>query len=305
MNKPLLVIVGGPTGIGKTTTAIELARQLNTEIISADSRQVFKELSIGTAVPTKEELQAVKHYFIQNKSIDERFNASMYEFEVLDLLEHLFKKHKVIVLVGGSGLYIDALCNGIDDLPTIPADVRLKIFSIYENEGLKKIQQLVKKIDPEYYNTVDKNNYKRLLKAIEVYEVTNKPYSRFLKNKQKERSFNTLKIILDINREELYNRINLRVDKMIEAGLIEEAHSVFDKRDKTPLKTVGYRELFEYFDGAISLEEAITQIKNHSRTYARKQLTWFRRYKDAHWFNPEQINDMMKLINKSCLYEHN
>lgn len=299
LKRPLLVVVGGPTGIGKTATAIELAKQLNTEIISADSRQVFRELSIGTAVPSKKELMMVKHHFIQNKSIDERFNASMFEFEVLDLLSQLYQKYNVIVLVGGSGLYIDALCNGIDDLPTIPVDVRSGVFNMYKTEGLEKIQQLVQKIDPEYYNKADINNYKRLLKAIEVYEVTKKPYSSFLQNKQKTRPFDILKIILDIDREELYNRINLRVDKMIEAGLIEEARSVYHKKDLSPLKTVGYRELFEFFDGSILEEEAITQIKNHSRAYARKQLTWFRRYKDAHWFKPDETDKMLELINQS------
>lgn len=299
MNKPLLVIIGGPTGIGKTTTAIKVAQRLNTEIISADSRQVFKELCIGTAVPSVEELNAVKHHFIQNKSIDERFNASMYEFEVLDLIETLFQKHKIIVMVGGSGLYIDAVCNGIDDLPTIPYDIRQRIKTIYDTHGLSKIQEIVNRIDPEYYERVDKNNYKRMLKAVEVFEVTGKPYSSFLKNKPKERPFDTLKIILDIEREELYNRINLRVDKMVEAGLVDEARSVYHKRELTPLKTVGYRELFEHFDGTISMDEAITQVKNHSRAYARKQLTWFRRYKDAHWFSPDQVDEIIRVINNS------
>lgn len=296
LKKPLLVIIGGPTGIGKTATAIILAQQLDTEIISSDSRQVYKELSIGTAVPSDEELAAVKHHFIHHKSIDERFNASTYEFEVLDLLKALFKNRNVVVMVGGSGLYIDAVCNGIDDLPSIPSSVRRALKETYDLGGLENLQLLVQNIDPEYYASVDKNNYKRLLKALEVYEVTKKPYSTFLKRKPKERFFDTLKINLDIDREILYNRINSRVDKMIDAGLVKEAKSVYNKRNLTPLKTVGYRELFEYFDGTISLEEAITQIKNHTRAYARKQLTWFRRYKEAHWFSPGQTDKMLHLI---------
>lgn len=298
MKKPLLIIVGGPTGIGKTATAITLAQHLKTEIISSDSRQVYKELSIGTAVPSAEELRAVKHHFIHNKSIDERFNASMYEFEVLALLKELYKIHKVVVMVGGSGLYIDAVCNGIDELPTIPLSVRLALKESYDLGGLEKLQLLVQNIDPEYYESVDTNNYKRLLKALEVYEVTKKPYSTFLKKKPKERFFDTLKINLNIDREILYNQINLRVEKMVDAGLVEEAKTVYRKRHLTPLKTVGYRELFEHFDGAIGLEEAIIQVKNHTRAYARKQLTWFRRYKEAYWFSPEQTNEMLNLINQ-------
>lgn len=296
LKKSLLVIIGGPTGIGKTALGIKIAQAFRTEIISADSRQVYKELCIGTAVPEPEELEAVNHHFIQIKSVEEPYNASRYEFEVIDKLNHLFLERQVVVMVGGSGMYIDAVCEGIDDLPSIPPDVRQKYFEIYENEGLTKIQEMVKEYDPEYFEKVDKNNHKRLLKALEVNHVSNKKYSSFLKNEIKARPFDMLKIILDMDREELYNRINLRVDKMMEKGLEDEAWQMLPKRGTVPLKTVGYKEFFEYFDGSISREEAIVKIKNHSRAYARRQLTWFRRYNDAHWFSPEQHKEIISLI---------
>ena len=296
MSLPLLVIIGGPTGIGKTATGISIAKELTTEIISADSRQVYKELSIGTAVPTHDELREVKHHFIHTRSVDDRYNASMYEYEVLACLNQLFETKDIVVMVGGSGLYINAVIYGIDDLPTIPQDVRKRYWDIYNSEGLGELQRMVATIDPEYYSKVDQNNYKRLLKALEVYEITKKPYSSFLLNEPKARPFKTLMINLDIDREELYSRINNRVDKMVSDGLVEEASRMIKKKHLTPLKTVGYKELFEYFDGNLSLEEAITHVKNHTRAYARKQLTWFRRYKDAQWFNPGQITEMLRLI---------
>jgi tRNA dimethylallyltransferase len=296
--KPLLVVIGGPTGIGKTSTGIKLAKSFNSEIISADSRQFYKEMSIGTAVPSAKELSEIKHHFIHNLSVDKIYNASHFENDVLELLNNLFKKNKVVFMVGGSGLYIDAVCSGIDYLPTIPTDVRLKFQSLYEDKGINEVKRLVEQTDPDYYNKVDKQNPKRMLKALEVYEVTQQTYTSFLKNQKKTRSFNTLKIVLDMNREELYNRINKRVDTMIEEGLVEEARKMLPKRELTPLKTVGYKELFEYFDGNIQLDEAITQIKNHSRAYARRQLTWFRRYNDINWFNPKDINLMLNLIQK-------
>jgi tRNA dimethylallyltransferase len=294
--KPLLVIIGGPTGIGKTTTAIKIARYFNTEILSSDSRQFFKEMSIGTAVPSKPELQSVPHHFIHNLSVKESYNASQYEEDSLTLLREKFKSHSVIVMVGGSGLYIDAVCRGIDYLPTIPPDVRKKYDDLYLEKGIEEIRFQVKTIDPAYYEKVDKQNHKRMLKALEVYDITGLPYSTFLKNKEKERDFDTLLIVLDMNREELYSKINKRVDLMIEEGLEEEARSVIPYRNSTPLKTVGYKELFEYFDGNITFDEAITQIKNHTRAYARRQLTWFRRYKEAHWFSPTQTEEIINLI---------
>lgn len=296
--KPLLVVIGGPTGIGKTSTGIDLAKHFNSEIISADSRQFFKELSIGTAVPSAEELETVQHHFIHNLSIDETYNASSYEEDALLVLKKLFAKHKIVFMVGGSGLYIDAVCKGIDYLPTITPEVRAKYDQLFIEKGIEEIRNQVEIIDPDYYQKVDKNNPKRMLKALEVYDITGLPYSTYLKNQKKERSFNSLLITLDMNREILYDRINTRVDQMIDSGLIAEARSIWPKKHLTPLKTVGYKELFEFFEGNISEKEAITQIKNHSRAYARRQLTWFRRYPDANWFQPDQINDMVELINK-------
>lgn len=296
VKQPLLIVIGGPTGIGKTALAIKLAKYLGTEIISADSRQVYKELRIGTAVPTPEELNAVKHHFIQIRSVDESYNASMYEFEVLGCLELLFKRYNVVIMVGGSGLYINAVLYGIDDLPTIPAHIRKHFKMVFESEGLEGIQQRVNALDPDYFEKVDVNNPKRLLKALEVHEVTGKPYSTFLKNQTKNRPFRTLMINLDMNREELYARINQRVDAMVDEGLLEEARNMVNKQHLTPLKTVGYKELFEYFREEVSLEEAVTQIKNHTRAYARKQLTWFRRYEKALWFSPHQVKEMIKAI---------
>ena len=294
--KPLLVIIGGPTGIGKTATGIALAKYFQTEIISADSRQFFKELSIGTAVPSPSELASVKHHLIHNLSVNDNYNASDYERDALTRLNQLFQTHSIAFMVGGSGLYIDAVCYGIDDLPTITKEVRDKYQGLFEEKGIEEIRRQVKLTDPDYYDKVDLNNHKRMLKALEVYEITGQAYSSFLKNQKKKRPFRTLKIILDMNREELYNRINLRVDKMIEAGLVEEAKSMIVHKNRTPLKTVGYKELFEHFEGRISLEEAIVQIKNHSRAYARRQLTWFRRYDNVHWFEPTETDKMIDLI---------
>jgi tRNA dimethylallyltransferase len=296
--KPLLVILGGPTGIGKTSTGIQLAKHFNTEIISADSRQFYKELSIGTAVPTEDELNQVKHYFIHNLSVDTYYNASQFETDALKLLKKLFEHKPVVFMVGGSGLYIDAVCSGIDYLPTISKEVRIKYDNLFKEKGIEEIKKRVEEIDPDYYMKVDKNNHKRMLKSLEVFEMTGLPYSSFLTNKHKEREFNVLMLILNIEREELYQRINLRVDKMVESGLIDEAKRMLAKKDLTPLKTVGYKELFDFFEGNISKAEAITQIKNHTRAYARRQLTWFRKYPDAQWFNPEEVNKMVDIIGK-------
>jgi tRNA dimethylallyltransferase len=298
-SKPLLVIIGGPTAVGKTSVAIKIAQHFNTEIVSADSRQFYQEMSIGTAVPSADELSAVKHHFIQNRSVEQPYNASSYENDAIQLMDNLLHTKNLLVMVGGSGLYIDAVCNGIDDLPSIPVDVRNKFNQIFEQEGIEKIRELLKSVDPIYFSQVDVNNHKRMLKALEVYEITGKPYSSFLSNSEKIRNFKTVKIFLDTERTELYNRINHRVDTMVENGLEEEARSLLPFRTLTPLNTVGYKEFFEYFDGKISRDEAITQIKNHTRAYARRQLTWFRRYTDAHWYKPGQVPEMIELISKS------
>lgn len=295
-NNKTLIIVYGPTGIGKTALGIELAKHFKSEIINADSRQVYKEMTIGTAVPSKEELQAIKHHLIQTKSIRQRFNASTFEEEVIRILNDLFSEYNIVFMVGGSGLYIDAVCNGIDELPTITNEIRAKFDAIYETEGIEKIQQLVEQTDPEYYKVVDKNNHKRLLKALEVFDMTGQKYSGMLTHSKKKRPFNVLKIGLNADREILYNRINERVLKMVEAGLVEEARNLVPYRDLTPLKTVGYKELFQAFDGEITEQEAIIQIQNHSRAYARRQITWMRRDKDYHWFDSSELKGIIEKI---------
>ncbi|QQS50253.1 MAG: tRNA (adenosine(37)-N6)-dimethylallyltransferase MiaA [Bacteroidota bacterium] len=302
--KPLLVVIGGPTGIGKTPVSIALAQHFKTEIVSADSRQFFKEMTIGTAVPSPSDLAKVKHHLVQNLSIDEAYNASRYESDALACLDGIFKQNNIAFLVGGSGLYIDAICKGIDDLPSISAEVRQKLNCFFEIEGLERLQEEVNRIDPEYFEVVDKNNPKRLLKALEVFEMTGLPYSRFLLRTSKERSFHVINLFLDTNRTVLYNRINQRVDKMVQAGLVEEARSLWPKKGLTPLKTVGYSELFSYFEGNLKLEEAIEQIKNHSRAYARRQLTWFRRYSESHWFDPVQLEEVKALIQSNIEFRN-
>lgn len=291
-----LVIIAGPTGIGKTALTIELATRFGTEIISADSRQVYKEMTIGTAVPSSEELEAVKHHFVQVKSIDEYYNASMYEFDVLDLLEQLFEKYDMVFMTGGSGLYIDAVCKGIDDIPTVEQGIRKKMLDYYHQHGLQGLQEKLKELDPRHYREVDLNNHKRLLKALEISVMTGKPYSSFLTKTDKKRDFDIVKICLDMEREKLYDRINQRVDKMVKSGLVEEAGELFPYRDKNPLNTVGYKELFAHFEGKLELEEAIEKIKNNTRKYARKQLTWFRKDKDAAWFHPGDKERIEKRI---------
>ena len=291
-----LIILCGPTGIGKTKVAIEVAKNLGCEIISADSRQVFKEMQIGTAVPSPTELDTIRHHFIHSHSIHQYYNASMYEEEIIAFLTRYFEHNNKVLLVGGSGLYIDAVCKGIDELPAILPDIREKWKKLFDEKGLEFIQGKVEEIDPDYYNVVDKNNPKRLLKAIEVHEMTGKPYSSFLSKPKKERSFLPCKIGLNTDREKLYEKINQRVDAMMKAGLLEEARQLHPFKQLTPLKTVGYKELFAHLEGQLTLEEAVEQIKNHSRAYARRQLTWFRHDKEIEWFEPEDINQIISFI---------
>lgn len=296
-NKKLIVILG-PTGIGKTDVGIEVAKLLNTEIISSDSRQIYEEMSIGTATPSPKQLNTVKHYLIHFKSIEEYYNASMFEEDALKILEEIFKNHDEAVLVGGSMMYIDTLCNGIDDLPTVDPEIRKNLLEQYEKEGIESIRMEVKKVDPEYYQKADLKNYKRLIHAIEIFYMTGKPYSTFLTHPKKERDFEIVKIGLNTDRELLYNRINKRVELMIEDGLIDEVKRLYPYRHLNALNTVGYREFFSWIDGEISFEEAVEQVKANSRKYARKQLTWFRRDKEIHWFDPCNLSEILNFINK-------
>ncbi len=296
-NKHLIVILG-PTNVGKTRVSIELAKSLNTEIISSDSRQIYKELRIGTAVPSESELEEVKHHFIQCKSIYDYYNASIFEFEVLELLNQLFQKYNYVLMTGGSGLYIDAVCDGIDDLPPVEPELRKELIAKFKNEGVESIRKQLKLLDPEYYSTVDLKNHKRILKAIEVSLTTGKPYSSFLKHQRKERPFNIVKIGLSMERDELYRHINERIDTMMEHGFLDEAKKYQKDKHLNSLNTVGYKELFDYLDNKITLDKAVELIKRNSRNYARKQLTWFRKGKDIRWFNPEDVDQIIEYITK-------
>ena len=296
MKPRTLIVIVGPTAIGKTSIAIEIAKKLNTEIISCDSRQIYREMRIGTARPSEEQLATVIHHFIATQSIFDYYNASMFEFSVLDLLENLFKKYPVVVMVGGSGLYVDAVCRGIDDLPTIDPEVREKVLDRYETEGIESLRQELFRIDPDYCRSADIQNPKRIFKALEVFYMTGKPYSAFLTNTHKERNFNIIKIGLTRDRKELYENIDKRVDLMMDEGLEEEARNLFHARNTNALNTVGYKELFDYIDGTTSYETAIELIKRNTRRYAKRQLSWFSRDKEINWFQVEKIDEIWEIL---------
>lgn len=291
-----LIVITGPTGIGKSKTGVLLAKHFHSEIISADSRQIFREMTIGTAVPTKEELSEVRHHLIHSHSITENYNASRYETESIELIEKLFVTNNILFLVGGSMLYIDSICKGIDEIPDIPAEIRESVQNQFRTEGLESIRLQLKKLDPEYYLTVDLKNHARIIHALEVCLLTGKTYSSFRLNRNKLRSFKIIKIGLNCDREQLHNKINNRVDQMIADGLEKEARNLFHLRDLSSMNTVGYRELFDYFDGTITKDQAIELIKRNSRRYARKQLTWFRNDPEVKWFEPQQFNEIKNYI---------
>lgn len=291
-----LIVLTGPTGIGKTEVGIKIAKHFNTEIISSDSRQIFKELTIGTAVPGTIELTAVKHHFIQTHSIEENYNASRFENDTLDVINSIFKKNDVVLMVGGSMLYIDAVCNGIDIMPDVDPEIRKSLKDKFENEGLESLRFQLKKLDPDYYNSVDLKNPNRLIHALEICIMTGKPYSSFRSNPKKYRSFSIIKIGLNCDRNVLHNQINLRVDQMIVAGLESEARNLYHLKHLNALNTVGYRELFSFFAGEITREKAIELIKRNSRRYARKQLIWFRNDTEMNWFEPSQANEIITFI---------
>ncbi len=288
-----LIVLTGPTAVGKTRVAIAIARHFNTEIVSADSRQLYREMNIGTAVPTPEELAAVNHHFIHSHSIFDNYNASRYENEVLDLLNNLFQKFGTVLMTGGSMLYIDAVCKGIDTMPDVDPELRHNLKIRLNNEGLDSLRLQLKKLDPEYYHTVDMKNPARIIHALEICLMTGKPYSSFRSGPQKKRPFSVIKIGLDCERHQLHQRINQRVDQMIKNGLEEEARKLYPHKNLNTLNTVGYRELFSCFNGEITKEKAIELIKRNTRRYARKQLTWFRKDPEMNWFQP---NDISKII---------
>jgi len=289
-------IIVGPTATGKTTLSEKISEILDIEVVSADSRQIYKEMKIGTAVPDGDQLSAVPHHLLQYRSIRDYYNASMFEQDALKSLKDIFNRRPIAFLVGGSGLYIDAICYGIDELPSVDHEIRKELYKKFREEGIESLRFDLKRLDPDYYNSVDLHNPKRILKALEISLIAGKPYSSFLKKKRKKRYFNMIKIGLDLPREELYDRINRRVDIMVGRGLVDEAQSLYQQKQFNALKTVGYKELFRYFEGEISLDRAVELIKRNTRHYARRQLTWFRRYKDLQWFRPEQEEEIKQYI---------
>ena len=297
MNNTLITILG-PTATGKTDFAIRLAQKFNTEIISSDSRQMYREMKIGTATPGQTELNTVPHHFIGNLSIHDYYNASMFEEEVLSLLGEIFTRFSQVIMVGGSGMYIDAVCEGIDELPVVDPQIRMKLQEQYKKEGIESLRIQLKLLDPEYYNTVDLKNPNRILKGLEISIMTGKPYSSFLTRKKKHREFNILKIGLNLPREVLYEKINHRVDLMVEAGLIEEVRKLYPLRSLNALNTVGYKELFSYFDGDIDRAKAIELIKRNTRHFAKRQITWFKRDPEITWIHPDDFGKAVKLIKK-------
>lgn len=295
--KTLIVLVG-PTGVGKTELSFSIAEKYNTPIISSDSRQLYADLKIGTAAPTEEQLRRVKHYFIGTLKLTDYYSAAQYESDVLKLSDELFKQHDVLLMTGGSMMYIDAVCKGIDDIPTVDAETRAQMLQHYEEVGLEEICKELKLLDPEYYSIVDLKNPKRVIHALEICYMTGRTYTSFRTRNIKERPFHILKIGLNREREELYERINKRVDQMINDGLVEEARKVYEFRELNSLNTVGYKELFNYFNGEWTLDFAIEKIKQNSRIYSRKQMTWFKRDSEITWFHPEQKNEIIEFINK-------
>ena len=296
MNDKYLIVIAGPTASGKTATAITIAKALRTVIISADSRQFYREIPIGTAAPTREELSEVEHFMIHNLSIEDRYDVADYEKDVLLLLKKLFLNHDAVVMTGGSGLFIDAVCNGLDSIPDISEETRNRVNDLYEKGGVVALQNELQHLDPEYYEIVDKQNPRRLQRAIEVCYQTGLPYSSFRKNNTKERDFKIIKLALLWERNELITRINKRVENMINDGLVEEARSVYHKRNLNSLNTVGYKEMFQYFDGDISLNETIELIKISTRQYAKRQMTWLRKNNDYRWFSIDEIPKMIEYI---------
>lgn len=295
-SKPTLIVLIGPTGIGKTDLSLNIAEHYNTEIISADSRQMYADLKIGTAAPTPEQLARVKHHFVGTLQLTDYYSAAQYEAEVMKKLNELFKRHNVIVLTGGSMMYVDAVCKGIDDIPTVDEETRKTLMQHYENVGLERLCAELKILDPEYYDIVDKKNPKRVIHALEICYMTGQTYTSFRTSQTKERPFNIIKVGLRREREELYARINKRVDIMIEDGLLEEAKSVYQYKNLNSLNTVGYKEMFKYLDGEWELPFAIEKIKQNSRIYSRKQVTWFKRDTDITWFHPDDTDNIMSFI---------
>jgi len=288
-----LIVVVGPTAVGKTKLGIALARHFHTDVVSADSRQIFREMSIGTAKPGVEEREDVTHHFIDTLSVTDDYNAGKFERDVLSLLDQLFIKHDDVLMVGGSGMYVRAVCEGLDEMPEVPESVRVEILENYRSKGLSWLQQEVMENDPEYFAVVDQMNPARLMRALEIVRTTGLPASNYRVNRRVERPFSVVKIGLEMEREELYKRIDARVDKMIDSGLVEEVKRLEQFKSRNALQTVGYQELFDYFDGKHDLVEAIRLIKRNSRRYAKRQMTWFKREEGIQWFHPDQLEKII------------
>ncbi len=300
MSRPLLVVLLGPTAVGKTAVAVALAKRFHTAIVSADSRQFYREIPVGTAQPSAEEQQAVPHFFIATYSIRETLDAGRYSREARALLEKEFASHPVLILAGGSGLYIDAVLNGFDELPQQDAKLRNGLQALYEEKGISALQDELEKLDPDFFTQVDRNNPSRLIRAIEVCRLTGKKYSELRSGKTDALPFRVIKIGLELPREELYDRINRRVDVMMEHGLEAEARAVYPLRTLNALQTVGYKELFDYFDGKTTKEKAIELIQQHTRNFAKRQMTWWRKDPEIHWFHPDAVDEMVNFIRKEA-----
>ena len=300
--KNILIVLVGPTCAGKTDLSINIARYFRCEIISADSRQFFREMKIGTAIPSNSQLAEIKHHFIRFLSIKDYYSASLFERDVLILLPELFIKNNVALMTGGSGMYIDAVCHGIDDIPDVDPQVREKYIRKYKNEGIHGLRLALKFLDPEHYENIDLKNPKRILRALEICESTGRPYSSFLTKHKRERDFRIIKIGIERPRDELYNRINNRVDEMISNGLEKEAESLVSMKDFNALNTVGYKEFFNYFEGKSTREEAVELIKRNTRRYAKRQMTWWGKDKEIVWFNADDFTEIIRFLETAVMY---
>jgi len=293
---PTLIVIVGPTAVGKTSISIKLAKKFNADVISADSRQFYSEISIGTAAPTLNEMDGVKHHFVGNLSVNDYYNVSKFENDVINLLEDYFKKRDIMIMVGGSGLYINAVCSGIDLLPDIDEGLRKELKDYFDNNGLKALQNKLLNLDPEYYHQVDLNNPKRILRALEVCLQTDKTYSSLRTGDKAKRPFNIIKIGLELPREQLNDRIERRIYSMLEEKWLDEVKSVYHLKNKNALNTVGYKELFKYLSGEWDYETAIEKIKVNTRRFAKRQMTWFKRYEDIVWFSPNELNNIINYL---------
>ena len=296
MNEKTLIVITGPTAVGKTALSLDVARHFGVPIINADSRQIYRELRIGTAAPTEDEQRQVRHYFVGTLALDEYYSASIYEQQVMSLLEGLFRESDYALMSGGSMMYIDAVCNGIDDIPTVDDATRTRLKQRLAEEGLERLVEELRVMDPEHYAIVDRQNPRRVLHALEICHMTGRTYTSYRKSERKQRPFRIVKIGLNRPREELYGRINRRVDQMMDTGLLDEARRLYPLRHLNALNTVGYKEMFAHLDGTWTLAEAVERMKGNTRRYARKQLTWFKRYPEVHWFTPGDMNEIINFI---------